>query len=152
MESATDRQLWRRATAGDADAFGTLFDRHAKTIYNYCFRRTADWSTAEDLTATVFLEAWRRRQQVRLVDDSLLPWLYVVGANLIRNRRRRLHRQREALVRLPRDRAAASDEIGARLDEEDEMRQMLKPAWNREATVGRSLGAERVRNLESLLH
>jgi hypothetical protein len=37
MKAATDRELWHRASAGDADAFGALFERHAKTIYNYCF-------------------------------------------------------------------------------------------------------------------
>ena len=126
MGEPTDRVLWERAIAGDGDAFGALFTRHAKAIYNYCFRRTADWSAAEDLTAAVFLEAWRRRADVRLVDDSLLPWLYVVGGNLIRNRRRRLHRHREAVSRLPvaRDGLDDADELAARLDDERAMRRV----------------------------
>jgi hypothetical protein len=33
MEVA-DGVLWARVGAGDADAFTTLFERHAKTIYN----------------------------------------------------------------------------------------------------------------------
>ena len=37
-----------------------LFERHARTIYNYCFRRVGSWAVAEDLVSIVFLEAWRR--------------------------------------------------------------------------------------------
>ena len=126
MSEPTDRVLWEKALTGDGDAFGSLFTRHAKSIYNYCFRRTADWSAAEDLTAAVFLEAWRRRADVRLVDDSLLPWLYVVGGNLVRNRRRRLHRHRDAVSRLPlvRDRVDDGDDLAARVDDERAMRRI----------------------------
>jgi DNA-directed RNA polymerase specialized sigma24 family protein len=72
-----------------------LFDRHSRTVYNYCFRRTADWSVAEDLTSVVFLETWRRRCQVRMQTGSLLPWLYGVATNLLHNHRRALRRHRE---------------------------------------------------------
>ena len=56
-----DSSLWSRAQTGDEQAFGILFERHAQTIYNYCFRRVGEWSAAEDLVSIVFLEAWRRR-------------------------------------------------------------------------------------------
>ena len=55
-----DSVLWSRARAGDTEAFGVLFERHARTIYNYCFRRVGSWAVAEDLVSIVFLEAWRR--------------------------------------------------------------------------------------------
>ena len=51
----SDGSLWELAGAGDGDAFGQLFDRHARAVYNHCFRLTASWSTAEDLTSTTFL-------------------------------------------------------------------------------------------------
>jgi hypothetical protein len=50
-----------------------LFDRHAKAIYNFLFRRTTNWSEAEDLTSAVFLQAWRRRAEVVLDRESALP-------------------------------------------------------------------------------
>jgi hypothetical protein len=56
----SDRELWARAVDGDREAFGRIFDRHARTVYNHQLWRTADWSEAEDLTSTVFLHAWRR--------------------------------------------------------------------------------------------
>lgn len=74
-------ELWERIRVGDADAFGVLFARHARAIYNYCFRRTADWALAEDLTSIVFLEAWRRRDK-ELRPDKVLPMV-------VRNREQR---------------------------------------------------------------
>jgi DNA-directed RNA polymerase specialized sigma24 family protein len=57
MGHATDGDLWPRAVVREPDAFGVLFERHARAVYNYLFRRTADWALAEDLTSVVFLEA-----------------------------------------------------------------------------------------------
>jgi RNA polymerase sigma-70 factor (ECF subfamily) len=82
-----DSVLWSRARTGDSDAFGMLFERHARTIYNYCFRRVANWDTAEDLVSIVFLEAWRRLDKP-LPSGKELPWLYGIATNVIRNRRR----------------------------------------------------------------
>ncbi|MFF1821473.1 RNA polymerase sigma factor [Kribbella sp. NPDC058245] len=63
--TAGDRELWERAAAGSSEAFGQLYDRHARAIYNFLYRRTASRSDAEDLTSAVFLHAWRRRAGVR---------------------------------------------------------------------------------------
>ncbi|MFD9509453.1 RNA polymerase sigma factor [Streptomyces mirabilis] len=94
----SDRELWARAVDGDREAFGRMFDRHGKTVYNHLFRRTADWSEAEDLTSTVFLHAWRRRSETVLDRDSALPWLLGIADRLLSNTRRRLRRA-EALLR-----------------------------------------------------
>ncbi|WP_327176386.1 RNA polymerase sigma factor [Streptomyces sp. NBC_01335] len=96
----SDRELWARAVGGDREAFGRIFDRHAKTVYNYVFRRTADWSEAEDLTSTVFLHAWRRRTETVLDRDSALPWLLGIADRLLSNTRRRLRRAEALLHRL----------------------------------------------------
>jgi RNA polymerase sigma factor (sigma-70 family) len=126
MSVPTDAALWRRAAAGEAPAFGTLFERHARAVYNYCFRRTGDWSQAEELTAIVFLEAWRRRRQVRLERDDAIPWLLGVATNVIRNARRSQKRHRAALQRLPRERVEDfALDIDERLDDERRMRAVL---------------------------
>jgi RNA polymerase sigma factor (sigma-70 family) len=95
-----DSTLWARSRTGDADAFGELFRRHAKDIYNYCFRRLADRGAAEDALSIVFLEAWRRRDQ-RLPPDKVLPWLYGIATNVVRNSRRSERRYAAALRRMP---------------------------------------------------
>ncbi|HKD32781.1 MAG TPA: RNA polymerase sigma factor [Gaiellaceae bacterium] len=127
MADLTDAVLWQRAAAGDTDAFGTIFERHATTVYNYCFRRTGDWAQAEELTAIVFLEAWRRRTQVVLERDDAIPWLLGVATNVLRNLRRSQRRHRAALERLPRERVDDfAGDVDERLDDERRMRAALR--------------------------
>ena len=96
----SDAELWRRGCDGDQAAVGELFRRHAQAIFVFLVRRTGDRELAEDLTSTVFLEAWRKRRDVRLSGDSALPWLYGVAVNCSRNVGRSLRRHRDALARL----------------------------------------------------
>jgi RNA polymerase sigma-70 factor (ECF subfamily) len=95
-----DSVLWERTRTGDGEAFTTLFERHATTIYNFCFRRVGDWGVAEDLLSIVFLEAWRHRRK-QLPPGKVLPWLYGIATNVVRNRRRSERRYRAALARVP---------------------------------------------------
>ena len=98
MTEPDDAELWRRIRADDADAFGLLFARHGPRIHGYALRRTADPATAEDVTAVVFLEAWRRRAAVELHQPSALPWLYGVAGNVVRRWHRSQARHRAALA------------------------------------------------------
>jgi RNA polymerase sigma factor (sigma-70 family) len=127
MGQATDAELWRRAVEGEPEAFGVIFERHARAVYNYLFRRTGDWSLAEDLTSVVFLDAWRRRSDVRLERDLALPWLLGVATNVLRNRRRSQWRYRAALERVPRERVEDfATDADSRLDDERLMRGVLR--------------------------
>lgn len=98
-----DAVLWQAAAAGEHAAFRQLFDRHATAVYNYLYRRTADWSAAEDLTAAVFLQAWRRRREVVFDRDSALPWLLGVARLQLRNANRSRARYVAALSRAGRE-------------------------------------------------
>jgi RNA polymerase sigma-70 factor (ECF subfamily) len=125
----SDRVLWQQARAGDDAAFGVLFERHAGRIYNYCFRRTADWALAEDLTSTTFLLAWRSRERAPLQADSALPLLFGIATNVLRNQRRSLRRRRDAFARLPLERTEEpdfGDEASTRLDDQVAMRELLR--------------------------
>jgi RNA polymerase sigma-70 factor (ECF subfamily) len=126
VQVENDDLLWWSARSGDAEAFATLFERHAKTIYNYCFRRVGDWSAAEDLLSIVFLEAWRRRG-VELPPGKVLPWLYGIATNVVRNRRRSERRYRAALARVPAARPENDfgDDVALRVDDERRMRDAL---------------------------
>lgn len=102
MPARTDAQLWRRAVAGDGDAFGTLYARHDRAVHAFCLWRTGDPSVAEDLTSIVFLEAWRRRTQTPLTTDTVRPLLLAIATNVVRNQWRSRRRHRAALERLDR--------------------------------------------------
>jgi RNA polymerase sigma-70 factor (ECF subfamily) len=100
VEELSDAALWLRGRDGDQGAVGELFRRHAPAVFVFLVRRTGDRELAEDLTSTVFLEAWRKRREIRLNGESALPWLYGIAVNCSRNASRSLRRHRSALARL----------------------------------------------------
>jgi RNA polymerase sigma factor (sigma-70 family) len=126
-ESAQATSQSAGRTEPTPDEFGALFEHHADEIYNFCFRRTADWALAEDLTSVVFLEAWRKRSRVDLVNDPPLPWLYGVATNVLRNQARSRRRFRAALERLPRPEHGSdiAEEATERLADEQRMHAVL---------------------------
>ncbi|MCU1516647.1 MAG: polymerase sigma factor, sigma-70 family [Pseudarthrobacter sp.] len=101
IETADDR-LWSRSLQGEGDAFGLLFDRHRDRVYRHAYRLSGDRTDAEDIMSTAFLELWRRREKVRLVERSVLPWLLVTTTNVARNSRRAARRYQGLLKSLPR--------------------------------------------------
>ena len=126
-DELSDIELWDLAVDGDHEGFGALFERHARSVYNHCFRRTASWADAEELTSAVFVEAWRRRRDVRPIDESARPWLLGVANNLLRNHRRSLRRYRAALARLPSPgpQPDPADDVAGRLADERQMSRVL---------------------------
>lgn len=83
--------------ASDADAFGLLYERHVRRIYNYIFYRTGNHHDAEDLTARVFQRALRH---VGKFEDKGVPfsaWLYRIAHNLVAN----WHRDRSRRPTVP---------------------------------------------------
>ena len=51
MDASSDEvSAWAAALAGDAEAFGGLFDRHQSVVYRHAFRLAGDRCDAEDLT------------------------------------------------------------------------------------------------------
>lgn len=96
----SDAALWARIRAGEADALGDLYARHVRTVQSYCLWRTADLQSAEDATATAFLEIWRKRRRLTLDSDSAGPLLLGVANNVLREQWRSRRRHRDALSRV----------------------------------------------------
>ena len=112
--------LRTRLRAGDPNAYGELFDAYNRAVYNHAFRLTGNWSTAEDVMALTFLEAWRLRTRIDAEGGSLRPWLLGVATNTARNLNRSARRHRETLARLPQSEAVQpdfADETDGRLDD-----------------------------------
>ncbi|HWM04064.1 MAG TPA: RNA polymerase sigma factor [Actinophytocola sp.] len=121
----TDEQLVARLRAGDQEAMGEVFDRYADRVYNFCFRRTASWSVAEDAMAAAFLEVWRIRDRATTYDGELLPWVYTVANNVCRNTMRSHRRQAQLRAKLRHvDAVAGGDHANSVADRVDEERRM----------------------------
>jgi RNA polymerase sigma factor (sigma-70 family) len=118
-DSSTDKELWQRAIDGDGPAFATLFKRHRDRVFVHSLRLVRTAFEAEDVTAVVFLEAWRCRSKVRLVDDSMLGWLLVTATNVARNKIRSTLRYERLLRKLPQSPTVPdhSDSVAEAVDE-----------------------------------
>jgi RNA polymerase sigma-70 factor, ECF subfamily len=119
-----DRTLWSQ---NSGDAFTVLFDRHAKAVYNHCFRLTASWAAAEDHVQSTFLVAWRRRSEMRLERDSALPWLLAVATYVVRGDRRSIARRLRLTSRIPESEPVPdhADDVPARVDDQRQMAALL---------------------------
>jgi RNA polymerase sigma-70 factor (ECF subfamily) len=118
-----EQPLRARVRAGEPDAFRVLFNDYARKVYNHAFRVTGRWSSAEDVVALTFLEAWRLRAGVNVEGGSLLPWLLGICVNVTRNIARAERRHRAAVSRLPLPAAVPdiADDVASRLDAETTM-------------------------------
>jgi RNA polymerase sigma-70 factor (ECF subfamily) len=112
-----------RVRSGDADAFGTLFDEHARAIYRFACRITGDPAAAEDVVGQTFLDAWRLRRKVRPEGDSLEPWLYGIATNVLRNAWRSAKRYRAMLERIPDSESVGdhADDLARRENEQEQL-------------------------------
>lgn len=81
---ADDIQLvsWAR---DDAEAFGELYRRYVKKIYNYIYYRTNNAHDAEDLTARVFYRALAHIDSYTERGVPFSAWLYRIAHNLVAN-------------------------------------------------------------------
>lgn len=77
-------------------AVGALYERHSDAVMRYALRRS-DRETAEEVTAQVFLVAWRRRSAL---PDDALPWLYGVARRALSEQRRGAARRKRLHERL----------------------------------------------------
>ncbi len=72
----------------DQRAFAPLFDRHGDAVFRYTFTLTRNADPAQDLLQESFITAWKKLADIRLVGDSMLPWLLVACRNHNANRQR----------------------------------------------------------------
>lgn len=96
-ESAAD---WARARDGDAAALARLVDAHSDRLFRQACRLLTVREDAKDAVVIAFFELWRKRESVRLVDGSPLPWLLNTVSNAARNLERSARRYRALLGRL----------------------------------------------------
>lgn len=111
--------LRARVRDGDPDAFGELFDGHARAVHGLAYRLTGDRTEAEEIVSLTFLEAWRLRDRVDRDGESLRPWLLGITVNVVRNFTRAARRHQAALARLPDPRAVPdfAEEVASRVDD-----------------------------------
>lgn len=82
LETQTDEQAVA-SSVEDPDAFVLIFDRHFDRIAGYLSRR-APASRVEELTSEVFVRAFKGRRRYDPDKADVLPWLYGIATNVLR--------------------------------------------------------------------
>lgn len=85
--------LVERARAGDAEAFGLLYDRYHAPVFRYLAARVRDRAEAEDMAAEVFVEVAQRIGRFRGGGPDFVSWLFTIARNDVRDRLRRARRR-----------------------------------------------------------
>ncbi len=82
IDPADDRELVRRARAGDQQAYAALFDRYFARIFQYCRSRTPDPGLAEELAVSTFTRAFARLDRFRWDGHDWIAWLFRIAHRL----------------------------------------------------------------------
>jgi RNA polymerase sigma-70 factor (ECF subfamily) len=86
ISSEREEELLLVQRAGsEPDAFGELYERHVRKIYNYIYYRTGNHDDAEDLTARVFQRALKHVANFQDQGVPFSAWLYRIAHNLVAN-------------------------------------------------------------------
>lgn len=113
-----DRELVRRAAAGEAAAFRQIFARHRADVARLVFRMLpATPSDHEDVVQEVFVQVFRSLKDFR-GDAKLSTWMHRVTVNVVLMHRRAAKSRPLATAEVPADLEAkglAPDEEAARL-------------------------------------
>jgi RNA polymerase sigma-70 factor (ECF subfamily) len=80
---ADDALLIQRATSGDADAFGRLYDMYVDRVYRHIYYRVGNVMDAEDLTQQVFFKAWQAIGRYKRTASPFVAWLMTISHNLV---------------------------------------------------------------------
>jgi RNA polymerase sigma-70 factor, ECF subfamily len=122
-----DRALVRRYLEGQRDAAGVLVDRYQKPLFNVALRMLGNVEDAEDVTQTVFLNAFLK---LRTYDPKyrFFSWVYRMtvneSLNVLKGRKRTVTLEAEPPVPAP---EATADRVTEAQDLVGQALMRLKP-------------------------
>ena len=126
MDSAnSEADLIARASSGDAEAFGKLYEQHIDAIYNYIYYRTSGQKEAEDLTSRVFLRALKHIENYEDRGYPFSAWLYRIAHNLVVNWYRDRDRNQEVPLADQFPPPAVEDHVEQQLTRKDKRSELL---------------------------
>ncbi len=81
--SQTEVEFIRRAQAGNADAFGHLYQLHIDAITRFIRRKVGELDEVENLTQAVFMKAWQAIARYQPDKAPFRAWLYRIAGNTV---------------------------------------------------------------------
>lgn len=86
QSASPERDAWAlvdRVQAGDAEAFGLIYDRYVDEVYRFVAYRVTSRALAEDLTSETFVRALRRISTLQWRGRDPGAWLITIARNLV---------------------------------------------------------------------
>ncbi|NIN35694.1 MAG: sigma-70 family RNA polymerase sigma factor [Gammaproteobacteria bacterium] len=89
-----EEKAWiARAKDGDDIAFGNLVEKYQQPVYNFCYRKLADVTEAEDATQEILIRIYCKLNTYDETRSKFSTWLFSIAGNYCIDRLR-LRRQR----------------------------------------------------------
>lgn len=76
-------EIINKCQAGDTEAFGRLYDKYIKKIYDFVYYKTHHPETAEDLVSQVFMKALRKITDFKINQGTFQAWIYRIARNTV---------------------------------------------------------------------
>ena len=92
-----DAGLVAESLGGDREAFGRLYDRHARLVRAVVYDAFADYAVAQDLSQETFLRAHQKLSTLRH-RERFGAWIVGIARQVCREKRRSLRRDRHEFV------------------------------------------------------
>src|SRR5438270_5861105 len=73
--AATDVELVRSISGGDADALMQVYQRHGRAVFSLALYVVRDPATAEEVTQDTFLALWQKARQFDAARGKFESWL-----------------------------------------------------------------------------
>ena len=89
MDKERVRQVVRKASRGDRDAAGVLFDHFHPKVYRFALVKLAHPADAQDVASETFAVVLRELHRFRWKGAGFEAWLFRIASNLVVDRFRR---------------------------------------------------------------
>ena len=126
IDSIDEDQTLIAAARHDTEAAGRLYDKYYSEVLGYIYHCTLDPAGAEDLTANVFLAAFRHLGQYRWRQVPFRAWLYRIATNEVRMHWRRQKRIKVVSLQPDGDSQAAEQSADDSMAEAEQYRLLHK--------------------------
>lgn len=94
QDAGYEEELVRQARARSEEAWSAIYERNYPKLFRYVQARVGDRQIAEDLTASVFLEALKGIASYQSRGRPLLAWLYSIARNVVNYHHRLAYRRK----------------------------------------------------------